>query len=99
MFVANQPIGFGLMIIPLAGILVGLFTVVRLRKRSDEFTGLGAAKVGLVLSTLVFFSRVSHGAPTATRPKFPRGISALGFTNYSQTRNIPNGRFRLRWWN
>ena len=42
-----------LLIFPFVGVLVGLGAVMRIRNRTDEFTGYGAAKIGLALSGIV----------------------------------------------
>ena len=49
--VASNPL---ILVVPLIGVVIGAYAVVKLRNRQDEFTGLGSARVGLLLSTVVF---------------------------------------------
>jgi hypothetical protein len=52
-YIANVSPGF--LLIPMIGMIVGATSVLKLRHQTDEFTGLGAAKIGLLLSTVLFF--------------------------------------------
>ena len=51
-----------LLIFPFVGVLLGLTAVLKLRNRTNEFTGLGLAKTGLMLSTVLLLAGGGYAA-------------------------------------
>lgn len=85
-FIANVSPGF--LLIPLFGIIVGTISVLKLRHRTDEFTGLRAAKAGLCLSTLLFISGSSwFGYCYAT--EVPEGYRRTSFSELQPDPRYP----------
>lgn len=70
----------GLLVFPLIGMMIGLFSFLKLRNRTDEFTGLGAAKVGLLLSTVLFFSGAAF-VSIVYATEVPEGYQRISFVD------------------
>ena len=43
-----------ILVVPLCGVLIGTYTALSLRRREDEYSGLGYARTGLAISALTF---------------------------------------------
>ncbi len=69
-----------LLIFPFVGMLLGLTAVFKLRNRTDEFTGLGLAKTGLMLSTILLFMGGSYAAYIYAT-EVPDGFQRISFTD------------------
>lgn len=67
-----------LLIFPFIGMLIGLTAVLKLRNRTDEFTGLGLAKTGLMLSTILLFLGGSY-AVYIYATEVPDGFQRISF--------------------
>ena len=102
-FAAIVTIGFGVLAIPTAiaaslnpfllafpfiGIIVGIWSVAKLRKRQTEFTGYGLAKIGLVLS-IVFFVAGSGYASFIYATEVPEGFRRLKFVELQPDPKFP----------
>ena len=72
------PQNVGLLVFPLIGMLIGVFAVFKLQNRTDEFTGMGAAKFGLLLSTILFFGGFAFTAYTYAT-EVPEGYERISF--------------------
>jgi len=68
----------GPLLFPFIGLLIGLFAVLKLRNRTDEFIGLGSAKYGLLLSALLFFGGVGM-ISVSYATEVPEGYSRISF--------------------
>jgi hypothetical protein len=78
----------GFLIVPLVGMLVGLFAVLRLRNRTHEFSGLSAAVTGLLLATTSFFGGIGWvGYVYAT--EVPEGYTRVSFQDLQPDQNFP----------
>ena len=77
-----------LLIFPLLGLLVGLWAVARLRKRQQEFTGYGMAKIGLVLSLFCFLGGTSY-ASYVYATEVPPGFQRLKFLELQPDPKFP----------
>ena len=69
-----------LLIFPFVGVLVGIGAVLRLRNRTDEFTGFGAAKLGLALSGIVLCIGSVYAAYVYAT-EVPKGYERVSFTD------------------
>ncbi len=69
-----------LLIFPFVGVLVGLNAVLRLRNRTDEFTGLGAARIGLALSLTVLCAGSIYSAYVYAT-EVPDGYERIAFSD------------------
>lgn len=67
-----------LLVFPLIGMMIGLFAIVKLRNRLEEFTGMGAAKAGLLLSTLLFLGGAAFASYTYAT-EVPEGYRRISF--------------------
>lgn len=70
----------GPLLFPLLGMLIGLFAVLKLRNRQDEFIGIGAAKWGLMLSTILFFGGVAYTSFSYVT-EVPEGYARISFAD------------------
>ncbi len=78
----------GMLVIPLAGMLIGIFSVLKLRRRRDEFTGMSAAKTGLILCTVLFLGGVAwSGYSYAT--EVPDGYRRISFVELQPDPKTP----------
>lgn len=68
-----------ILILPFVGIMIGLYAVMTLRNRQDEFTGFGSARIGLMLSTLVFVSGVLYSVYVYAT-EVPEGYQRISFS-------------------
>lgn len=68
-----------LLLFPFLGILIGIWCVLKLGKRQQEFTGYGLAKTGLILSLLCFVGGVTHSSYIYAT-EVPDGYQRLKFS-------------------
>ena len=68
-----------LLALPLIGILFGSYTTLSLRKRQEEYTGLGYARTGLAISTLAFVTGISYATYTYAT-EVPDGHQRISFS-------------------
>lgn len=73
-------VNVGLLLFPLLGIMIGLFAYLKLRNRTDEFTGLGAAKAGLLLSTILFCGGFAFSAYSYAT-EVPDGYQRISYSD------------------
>ena len=78
----------GLLAIPLIGMGIGSFSVLKLRRRSDEFTGMGAAKTGLILCTVLFFSGAAWSSYSYAT-EVPDGFHRISFVELQPDPRAP----------
>lgn len=69
-----------LLLFPFLGMLIGLTAVFKLRNRTDEFTGLGLAKTGLMLSTILLFGGAAYAAYVYAT-EVPDGFERISFSD------------------
>ncbi len=81
-----------LLIFPFIGVLVGVNAVLRLRNRTDEFTGLGAAKIGLVLSATVLCVGSIYSAYVYAT-EVPDGYERIAFADLQPDPRKPDEQF------
>jgi hypothetical protein len=77
-----------LFVIPLTGIALGIYSVLLLRRRIAEFTGLGAAKVGLALCALFLVGGIARGAYVSIT-EVPEGYVSVKFQELQPDRMHP----------
>jgi hypothetical protein len=77
-----------LFIIPLAGMILGAYSVLSLRKRGNEFTGLGAARVGLALCTIFFIGGIAYDA-YCYATEVPDGYRRISFQELQPDKSHP----------
>ncbi len=78
----------GILIVPLIGMMVGIFAVLKLRRRADELTGMSAAKTGLILCTVVFFGGVVWGSYSYAT-EVPDGYERISFVELQPDPRYP----------
>lgn len=77
-----------LLIFPFIGVLLGLTAVLKLRNRTDEYTGLGLAKAGLLLSTVLLLAGGGYaGYVYAT--EVPEGFRRLKWSEMEAVPSFP----------
>ena len=81
-----------LLIFPFFGMLIGGYSVTRLRRRTDEFTGLGLAKAGLMLSTILLFAGAGY-ASFVYVTEVPEGFQRISFSDLQPDPRYPNLRY------
>lgn len=81
-------LNMGMLIIPLIGMTVGSFAVLKLRRRADELTGMSAAKSGLVLCTVLFFGGVAWGSYSYAT-EVPDGYKRISFVDLQPDPRFP----------
>lgn len=77
-----------LLIFPFIGLLLGLAAVLKLRNRTDEFTGLGLAKAGLLLSTVLLIAGAGY-ASFVYATEVPNGFERLRFSQLQPVASFP----------
>ena len=65
-------------VIPLVGGVISIMSLIKIRRRSDEYTGETLAKLGLVLSLLFLVTGVAYGGYTYAT-EVPDGYSRISF--------------------
>lgn len=78
-----------LLVFPWIGIMVGVWCVLKLRKRQQEFTGYGFAKAGLILSLLFFLGGAVH-ASYQYATEVPEGFRRLKFSELQPDPKFPH---------
>lgn len=78
-----------LLIVPFVGLAIGLWSVLKLKKRQQEFTGYGLARVGLALSALLFFGGAAN-ASYVYATEVPEGFRRLKFSELQPDPKFPN---------
>lgn len=78
-----------MLIFPFAGILIGVWCVLKLRNRRQEFTGYGLARIGLALSTLLFVGGAAHAAYVYST-EVPQGFQRLKFVDLQPDPKLPH---------
>lgn len=71
-----------------AGIVISGLAVWRIRRRSDELIGLGVARMGLVLSSVLLVSGITK-ASYVYATEVPEGFQRLSFRNLQPPRDAP----------
>jgi hypothetical protein len=75
-----------LLILPAIGVLIGLYSVIYLRRRRDEFVGLNLARVGLAMSAVVLIAGSAYsGYVYAT--EVPEGYKRISFEQLQPAAN------------
>ena len=69
-----------MLVFPFIGTLLGLFSFFKLRKRTDEFTGLGLSKTGLMMSLVFLFGGTGFAAYVYAT-EVPDGYQRISFTD------------------
>lgn len=77
-----------LLIFPFIGLLIGLAAVLKLRNRTSEFTGLGLAKTGLMLSTVLLIAGAAY-ASFVYATEVPDGFARLKFSELQPVPTFP----------
>lgn len=77
-----------MLIMPFFGILIGTYSVAKLRSRQDEFTGFGSAKIGLVLSTLVLLLGTTYSIYVYAT-EVPEGYRRVSFSELQPDPKLP----------
>lgn len=77
-----------LLIFPFIGLLIGFMAVLKLRNRTDEFTGLGLAKAGLMLSTVLLLLGTGY-ASYVYATEVPAGFTRLRFSELQPVVTFP----------
>ena len=77
-----------LLVFPFLGMLIGLTAVLKLRNRTNEFTGLGLAKTGLMLSTILLFAGAAYAAYVYAT-EVPEGFERISFTDLKPDPRYP----------
>ena len=77
-----------LLIFPFVGMLLGLTAVLKLKNRTDEFTGLGLAKTGLMLSTILLFLGGAYAAYVYAT-EVPEGFQRIAFSELQPDPKFP----------
>lgn len=81
-----------LLIFPFFGMLIGIYAVLKVRNRTDEFTGLGSAKIGLILSTVLLFSGAGY-ASYVYATEVPEGFQRISFSDLQPDPRYPQMQF------
>lgn len=77
-----------LLVFPFIGMLLGLTAVLKLKNRTDEFTGLGLAKTGLMLSTILLFGGSAYAAYIYAT-EVPDGFQRISFSQLEPDAKSP----------
>jgi hypothetical protein len=79
---------FGLLLIPLAGMVLGLFSVQKLRRHRNELSGMVAAKLGLALCTVLFLAGTLWGT-VSYATEVPEGYQRISFAQLQPDPGYP----------
>lgn len=80
-----------LLIFPFSGTLIGVYAFLKIRNRTDEFTGVGVAKTGLMLSTVLLFGGATF-ASYVYATEVPDGFSRISFSDLQPDPKRPDIR-------
>ena len=78
-----------LLVLPILGSLFGIYSVFTLRRRQDEFSGLGLAKIGLTLCVVIGISGISWNVYDFAT-EVPEGFERISFYDLKADPRYPN---------
>lgn len=77
-----------LLVLPFVGMIIGLYAMLQLRRRSDELTGSRIAKIGLLMCTTILITGTAYSSYVYAT-EVPEGFSRITFSELQPDEGSP----------